>query len=175
MEEWLPRRRSYLETIIQQDGFAGPHCAHCSTKAGYWQCEDCFGSQPMCRECCRLRHSDLPFHHIEYWTGTHYERDWLCNLGVVIHLGHGGKPCPMKKILFIESEVAEPNSVSQTGAPNNLYFSPSGTVDNPSDSNTFRVLHTNGIHKVWLRQYACGKIGDEYQLLSLHLFPISYQ
>jgi hypothetical protein len=38
----------------------------------------------------------LPFHRVEQWTGTHFESAWLFQAGVEIHLGHNGRPCPLK-------------------------------------------------------------------------------
>jgi hypothetical protein len=33
---------------------------------------------------------------VENWTGTHFKQAWLCQVGVEIHLGHHGNPCPCR-------------------------------------------------------------------------------
>src|ERR1700724_2376524 len=90
MDEWTGiRQERYLRAIIARDSPDGTEeCRSCSEQFSHWRCRDCLGNQALCRRCCRERHRDLPCHRIEFWTGTHYERDWLCNLGVVVHLGH---------------------------------------------------------------------------------------
>ena len=36
----------------------------------------------------------LPFHQVENWTGSFFKAAWLCQVGLEIHLGHGGNKCP---------------------------------------------------------------------------------
>ncbi len=154
-----------------QDHLQDPTCRWCSNPSGHWQCQDCLGGHAVCWECCRSIHSKLPFHRIQYWNGAHYERDWLCNLGVVIHLGHHGLPCPVRNDPVI---LSESKRHSRDDAAH-VYASPSGILSNPLDSIPFTVGHTNGVHKVWVRHCGCQKEDDEYHLLALGLYPLSYQ
>lgn len=46
-------------------------------------------------KCCLLEHSRHPFHRIQEWTGFYFAPTTLTQLGYLIHLGHGGSPCPV--------------------------------------------------------------------------------
>src|SRR3954468_1275661 len=95
MDEWFSRRDSYLRAILSWESCEPSGACHlCRDKPGLWQCNDCLGNVLLCRGCCLSTHRRLPFHQIHYWTGTHFERDWLYNLGLVLFLGHHGDPCP---------------------------------------------------------------------------------
>lgn len=65
-------------------------CGHTAS----WRCTDCIGAPAYCAPCLRAAHLRLPFHRVEHWTGTHFRRSWLRTVGVQIHCGHGGEPCP---------------------------------------------------------------------------------
>jgi hypothetical protein len=39
-----------------------------------------------------------PFHRIKKWNGTYFEGADLVSLGLVIHVGHGGRHCPVYNI-----------------------------------------------------------------------------
>ena len=171
MDEWLPQREKYLRKITLRDHLADVTCSRCSAESGCWQCEDCLGGLALCRECCRSAHCKLPFHRIRYWNGAHYERDWLCNLGVAIHLGHRGLPCPMRNDLAIIRE--DPNEKRRQDSVD-VYLSPSGCSSKPSESVPFIVGNTNGVHKVWIRHCGCQLEEEEYQLLELGLYPLSH-
>ena len=69
-------------------------CLSCNARQTTWKCSDCFGCNNFCNDCVRVRHHSLPYHRVEHWTGTFFEPAWLCQANVVIHLGHGGLPCP---------------------------------------------------------------------------------
>lgn len=171
MNEWIgTKQETYLEAIAKRDSPHGVYeCSSCSRTPAHWRCKDCLGNRALCRDCCRVGHRDLPFHRIEFWTGTHYERDWLSNLGVVIHLGHHGQCCPVRNTvkLLTEIELCSENW--------DIYHSPSGLVDQPVECNSLTVVHTNGIHKVWVRTCSCREGGEEYQFLELGLYPASYK
>lgn len=70
-------------------------CMECRDPSAAYRCLDCiYGQQLLCASCCLTQHHHQPFHRIQRWTGHFFDRDDLGNLGVVIHLGHGGQPCP---------------------------------------------------------------------------------
>ena len=66
-------------------------CGHPAT----WRCLTCHGTPALCAACCRNRHVDHPLHRVEHWTGSYYHPGWLRELGVQIHAGHDGRPCPV--------------------------------------------------------------------------------
>ena len=51
-------------------------------------------------------HSSLPFHSIEKWTGV-FKKTSLNAEGFILHLCHGGLPCPANIASAVKSEVAE--------------------------------------------------------------------
>ncbi|PPR08267.1 hypothetical protein CVT24_001139, partial [Panaeolus cyanescens] len=55
---------------------------------GVWRCRDCLPSYVQCRCCMRKAHLQNPFHHIECWTGTHFRRAALWEVGVYIQVPH---------------------------------------------------------------------------------------
>ena len=170
MDEWTGiRQERYLRAIIARDSpNRTEECRSCSEQFSHWRCRDCLGNQALCRRCCRERHRDLPCHRIEFWTGTHYERDWLCNLGVVVHLGHHSRPCPVRDPVQLSEE---PQPFTENWE---IYGSPSGLADKPLDCNLLTVADNNGVHRVWFRPCSCREGGEEYDFLELGLYPASY-
>jgi len=59
-----------------------------------WRCDDCAAHKCLCSVCCRDNHTALPFHRVRHWNGRFYQRSSLWRVGVKIHLGHQGVPCP---------------------------------------------------------------------------------
>ncbi|TFK62135.1 hypothetical protein BDN72DRAFT_777467 [Pluteus cervinus] len=75
---------------------AGRLCGHCHIGEALYRCLDCFHAEAMCQTCITARHTQIPFHRIDRWTGTFFKRDSLSSLGMTLHLGHHGAPCPHK-------------------------------------------------------------------------------
>ena len=73
------------------------HNPSCS-RPGEFTCLDCDdGSCLTCRTCFVLRHAVLPLHRVRRWTGWHFEKESLANMGHIIHLNHDGHECPHEK------------------------------------------------------------------------------
>jgi hypothetical protein len=95
LEKFKKRRRAHLARLLQNEAPpSGLLCLSCNVRQCSWKCLDCVGESFLCTACGRSRHRWLPFHRVEHWMGTHFQPAWLCQLGVEIHLGHQGKPCP---------------------------------------------------------------------------------
>lgn len=95
MREFIDKRDLYLNRLMLQE--APPQsrsCSHCQGE-GSWRCSDCLGQPLFCMACCRDKHTLLPLHRVQQWTGSFFEDSWLRNVGLVLHLGHQGHPCPM--------------------------------------------------------------------------------
>nr|VWP01792.1 Cytochrome P450 monooxygenase AKT7 (EC (AK-toxin biosynthesis protein 7) [Ganoderma boninense] len=43
---------------------------------------------------CGEAHASQPLHRVEFWGGTYYRAAWLRQVGVQVHCGHNGSPCP---------------------------------------------------------------------------------
>ena len=80
-------------------------CPECSTKMmtvnsgspAIYRCTECAFPTTMCSTCLIEKHVQLPFHHIQAWTGLFFVKASLCDIGHVLYLGHGGNPCPNLK------------------------------------------------------------------------------
>ncbi|KDR79698.1 hypothetical protein GALMADRAFT_63361, partial [Galerina marginata CBS 339.88] len=69
-------------------------CQECHQKTGFWHCKQCFGGRVLCGLCCRNAHMWLPYHRVERWNGKYFRVGALWEVGVKLHLGHQGRPCP---------------------------------------------------------------------------------
>ena len=61
-----------------------------------YRCHDCFLCQPVCELEMLRRHASLPFHDIQRWSACmgYWEAASLCELGLVVNVGHAGARCP---------------------------------------------------------------------------------
>ncbi|KAF9032371.1 hypothetical protein BJ165DRAFT_1535064 [Panaeolus papilionaceus] len=72
-----------------------PQCQHGNTtKFAIWRCRDCFVPHALCRGCIRQQHLHNPFHKIECWTGTHFRRAELWEVGSYLVVSHHDNPEP---------------------------------------------------------------------------------
>ena len=58
-----------------------------------YRCLECTGGPLLCRACLCKVHRCLPFHLIERWNGSFFEKQTLALAGFVLRLGHHGLPC----------------------------------------------------------------------------------
>lgn len=88
----------YLPYTYLLDAPSSPTLA-CSTPgcqaAATYRCTDCFDPGEYCSSCLRLQHHIQPFHRVERWAGTHFERSSLKEAGSVLNFDHAAtSPCP---------------------------------------------------------------------------------
>ncbi len=97
-------------------------------------------------------HCYCPFHLLERWNGECFERTTLADLGLVIHLGHSGEPCPA-----ISHDKRDKNT------------------------STITVIHLTGIQDVKVEYCQCMEAPSycmqprPLQLLSVRLWPSTYE
>lgn len=107
MRDWLDHKRPvYLERLLQMKagrrfcGATGPavqeSCARCGIGKAIWRCLDCADKSDICLLCCRNAHSMNLFHRVQKWNGRRYQQGALWQVGVKIHTGHNGLPCPSR-------------------------------------------------------------------------------
>ncbi|KAI0687849.1 hypothetical protein C8T65DRAFT_590112, partial [Cerioporus squamosus] len=65
-------------------------CGHAAT----WRCVTCHGRPTFCQQCCYATHTKHPLHRVEFWQGSFFQPGWLRQVGIQVHCGHGGDPCP---------------------------------------------------------------------------------
>jgi hypothetical protein len=96
MREWLLYRDEFQHEILSLEGHGGQStCGSCGNlDGGEYRCLDCYSSALLCQSCCIKDHARHPFHSIRQWNGKYFKSTSLKDLGFVLHLGHGGLPCP---------------------------------------------------------------------------------
>lgn len=77
----------------EYDAYVASKCL-CGAENAHFRCEECFCTQPSCKQCLLDSHRRLPLHHVQEWSGTHFVRRSLSQLGFVIPLGHYAHRCP---------------------------------------------------------------------------------
>lgn len=94
MKEFVSRVDSILHALQAKEAMSDPPiCAKCLAESGAeWRCEDCVGGMILCRHCMRQSHLCNPFHHIQFWTGTHFRKAALWEVGVYLTLPHQTAP-----------------------------------------------------------------------------------
>ena len=122
MREFVARVDGILQALQAQEALPSRTiCAKCSKFLGHWRCEDCIGGTLLCRFCMRHSHFSNPFHRIVYWTGTHFRKAALWEVGVYLTLPHQyGAICPnlvwqrqmLEKVQKIKDDV-ESNSTEE--------------------------------------------------------------
>ncbi|KAJ7238458.1 hypothetical protein C8J57DRAFT_992064, partial [Mycena rebaudengoi] len=96
---WWKMQQMYLEeTMVQHglgDSLTAPACGLCehvqADGKSMSRCSEC-GSFLQCTACCLGRHSLTPLHFLE-WTGMHWEKKTLYNIGLIYQIGHQGSHC----------------------------------------------------------------------------------
>ena len=96
MKEFVARVDGILQAMQAREALPNStSCAECSESVAQWRCDDCIGGKLLCRFCMRHSHFSNPFHRIEYWTGTHFRRAALWEVGVYLTSPHqNGGICP---------------------------------------------------------------------------------
>jgi hypothetical protein len=140
-----------------------------------WKCLDCVGCTNLCDQCVRIRHSSLPYHRVEHWTGTFFEPAWLCQANVVVHLGHAGLPCP--SIVVSDDEASSDfRDLGQPPTGNTVFGNGLPKLKGP---NCHVVVDRSGVHRIRIIPCGCADApkGEERytHYLAMGLFPASLQ
>ncbi|TFK89216.1 hypothetical protein K466DRAFT_38375 [Polyporus arcularius HHB13444] len=128
--EFLGVRDEYMVHLLAAEGRPTDGGAACGHDAA-WRCISCHGRPSFCGPCCLAAHQDHPLHRVERWQGAFYQSAWLRQLGMQIHCGHGGKPCPSLARYSSPFTPNDTNSEVPTAAP-------------PSIVDRFTALFTHG-------------------------------
>jgi hypothetical protein len=92
MKEFVARANGILQAMQAKEALHdNTQCAECADSPGAWRCEECVGGKVLCRKCMRHSHSTNPFHQIQRWTGTHFRKAALWEVGVCLFLPHQGE------------------------------------------------------------------------------------
>lgn len=193
MEEWLPKRRTFLTEVIEHEAPSGDICSKCKGSRFKFRCLDCLYSPLLCLGCCREIHQSHPFHRIEVWKDNHFAPAWLWQLGVQVHLGHGGNVCPFRKPqepvdAMIEPIPMAPNYIEGT---TELDDDDSETEDTGQEygwsankppngycpgATSVVFVHTNAVHHLPVFLCDCPGAKDPIaQYLELGFYPATYK
>jgi hypothetical protein len=94
LNDWIPHRNEYLTVLLQNEGVRSSKCNNCHLGKPTYRCAHCFAHPQLCQTCILAAHTHSPFHFIERWTGQFFQPIKLMDIGFILHLGHGGQPCP---------------------------------------------------------------------------------
>lgn len=177
LRDFLPQRAKYLAAMMKR---IGPHvdmtCVGCQVRQSTWRCHDCLGQQPQCSDCFRGCHRLLPFHRVEHWTGTHFEAAWLCQVGVSIHLGHRGQPCPV-----LPGEDNDEGASSDTESEweddgKDFVSDLSHGLPKLKGRNARIIVDRSGLHRLEVIPCRCdGGPSVDMQYMDMGLFPASFE
>lgn len=97
MAEYLKGWAQKLLNIFRRreaDPNIGRPCPDCDEQRALYRCIECDQRPVFCVECLVKAHKHNSLHRVERWSGTHFERTTLSELGLVVHLEHRGQCCP---------------------------------------------------------------------------------
>ncbi|KAF8814120.1 hypothetical protein BYT27DRAFT_7250341 [Phlegmacium glaucopus] len=89
--EFVDRIEDLLQAHLSREAWPIDQrkCSRCEMNNwAVWRCTDCTLARPVCRQCMRHSHQDSPLHRIERWTGTHFRRAALWEVGTYIMVHH---------------------------------------------------------------------------------------
>ncbi|KAH7909277.1 hypothetical protein BJ138DRAFT_1115126 [Hygrophoropsis aurantiaca] len=104
LREWAgyEGRSGYREEFLLEDlmleGRSGAglnlcSCGSLDPRERLYRCDDCFGIEMLCQECCVVAHKRLPLHAIKRWNGLCFESISLKQMGLTVQLGHHDMFC----------------------------------------------------------------------------------
>ncbi|KAI6023456.1 hypothetical protein EDC04DRAFT_2934178 [Pisolithus marmoratus] len=138
VREWLPWRAEYINVILEGEQLAKAGiCEQCEEAEGSVWCMSCTGVHAWCGPCAVKAHTNLPFHKVQRWNGTHYEPTSLMELGFLWHIGHGGDPCPQNSS---DPDPDESGYITGEEPPNHRQRLFPASISKPKTAFTFAVL-----------------------------------
>ncbi|KAI6147700.1 hypothetical protein BKA82DRAFT_4014879 [Pisolithus tinctorius] len=141
LEEWLPYKSRYLSVLLDME--APPDVMAC------------------------FQHKLRPFHRVQKWNGRFFEDFTLRLVGLVLHLGHAGAPCPAGEGSWEDAASHvddEWEDIEESQRPAHL--------NPPDDRNYLTVVDTGGVHFCNVQYCNCpGSEDSHLQLTMAGLFP----
>ncbi|KAG1730911.1 hypothetical protein EDB19DRAFT_1831884 [Suillus lakei] len=113
-KQWKVMMGDYLEILLEREGPPPDRVCCVCDGDGAQKCHDCLAEPMFCTRCCRTQHARLPFHQISQWNGDFFKRTMLMKVGVEIHIGHGGRPCPDHYWDWEDTDDGGPSAASST-------------------------------------------------------------
>ena len=149
-------------------------CSTCGIKDGVYRCHGCFGEPLFCTECCRTEHQRHPFHRISQWTGSFFQDTSLSKIGLEIHLGHGGCPCPNSQ-QYDQDIFDWDDTEDEVDDADLMDFPHPPAMPKETGRPTITVVDKSGIHLLCIRYCTClGAPTHDVQLFKMGMFPASF-
>ncbi|KAF8221961.1 hypothetical protein L208DRAFT_1325044, partial [Tricholoma matsutake] len=160
-----------LQTSLSQQAWSIDKqvCNHCSfNKQAIWRCVNCLLGRTPCRICMWVTHRQNPFHRIESWTGTHFHRAELWEVGTYLLVQHQTDQ-PICNALQFQMEYLETFEDMKDKAEQEP------STANALNNSYICVMHTNGIHPLAMVTCQCqGEHRIPLDLVSSNLLPTSF-
>ncbi|KAG2057627.1 hypothetical protein BDR06DRAFT_969387 [Suillus hirtellus] len=138
LRKWQYKTEDYLDLLLRREG-------------------------PPLNRMCSMVHRCMPFHRISQWTRGFFEGTSLTKIGLEVHLGHKGKPCPGLTDKWCDTDDEGDNLSEGPWIP--LLNDPWMTT----------VVDTSGLHSMMVRFCKCvGALSPDMQLFKTGLFPASF-
>ncbi|KAF9030921.1 hypothetical protein BJ165DRAFT_1306841, partial [Panaeolus papilionaceus] len=141
-----------------------------------WRCRDCFVPHALCRGCMRQQHLHNPFHKIECWTGNHFRRAALWEVGAYFVVKHHKTEVHQRcrgldrMIAKHEEQQQEVDRKQQVELAGHIF--PAG---NGMHSSCMRIAHTNGYHRLHVIVCSCDGEGSHFgDYVAAGLMPASF-
>lgn len=99
-QDWLKGcAQQYLDRILLRETVEDlpALCQDCNAPSPTFVCRDCLNNLLLCSACIRERHQYFPCHRFREWKGHHFVDCDSSQLGIILHLGHGGHECNLGK------------------------------------------------------------------------------
>ncbi|KAI1784147.1 hypothetical protein LXA43DRAFT_1101707 [Ganoderma leucocontextum] len=110
--EYLEIQDEYIYRQLMNEGPPESGITSCGHQPVSWKCLTCHAEPTFCTLCCRDTHRAHPLHRVEFWEGSYYRPAWLRQVGIQVHCGHGGAPCPQLETYTLPPDLAPLPSVS---------------------------------------------------------------
>lgn len=122
-----------------------------------------------------MSHARLPFHRVQQWTGEYFIPAALNQVGLHIHLGHGGDPCPVEPDLNPMEEF-NPMTVDDDETEQWEEHSQSQSMPCADHATLLCIVDRSGIHDLPVHWCRCaGHLNDDRQLFAMGLFPATFK
>jgi CxC2 like cysteine cluster associated with KDZ transposases len=175
LREWKLHRDNYLLELLSLE--AGPDnnsCPSCLQDQASFRCYDCISSAAICQGCCLKIHCAQPFHRIEKWTGLFWQASDLDTIGIVLHFGHHGLPCPSPPGAGVPFPTED--SDEEENEPEQLLGTRKRTDVNVIGNKSRMVfVSSTGVHVRTASWCCCSEAATrDLQLFRMSFFPSSY-
>ncbi|KAF7974192.1 hypothetical protein HWV62_13237 [Athelia sp. TMB] len=136
LRTWLGFRNEQLDERMRYEGRGDKvddsQCPGCyGVNIGLYRCDDCFGRELVCVECCVSRHWTSPLHRVKIWKDGYFQPVALSSLGVFIQLGEKhppGSPCIFGLDVHKDFVILHSNGIHSVSIRSCGCLSPDGRV-----------------------------------------------